>query len=157
MKRLFPVWAVGIVAMMLLLSCASDNTPKMDTSNQVEEPKNSLVTTDSDDKVVIEPSLPVSPPPPLPPKPKEVTDKIEQIAKSSSFYQLGCCNTKTDRVKACCCDAVLAEFARMYEEEFDRLSKISSTDPILSGCRGLATYKKKIEKIENSDEDDEDW
>jgi len=95
-----------------------------------------------------------------PPRDSEEVKIIDDQAKSSPFFNLGCCETEDQRKRTCCCEKVVEKYKEIRAgNDADLILKIKTEDPIFSGCKRRSKWRKAIEDIENppaSEDDEED-
>lgn len=127
-----------LVTFSLVVSCITDDKPKEDDIIEITEVGSELPAST---EVAKEDAVQIPLPPPSP-KPSDEKEKIQKkLSQESSFLQLGCCENESKREQACCCDAILIEYANLFKKyaktDPSRIYELSTKDPLLGACKKL--------------------
>lgn len=81
----------------------------------------------------------------------KIISSTDSLTLGSIFLWLGCCQDESKRVKPCCCEAILKEYATLYEQHAEtnplKISNLSTTDPLLGNCKKI--MRTAFESIDN--------
>jgi len=122
-----------ICSISLGISCgekANQSDATLPENNEINIPEPEQSNTEI--KKVEETKAEPAPPPPR--SEKRVANEKKESSKSK-FLNLGCCQTESERLKDCCCLAVLEKYTAMRNSNDPKLGEYKMKDPILGNCR----------------------
>lgn len=75
---------------------------------------------------------------------------VNELEKSSTFFNLGCCeDSKARKENKCCCDEVLKKYGEIREKwSAPQIAELKQKDPIFNDCKSVLAFIKAIEALE---------